>query len=71
MVMITILNKILPRKFALSTSQQARDIHEHQHPEGCFWSEGYGAFLRSHDGRIIPLRKASFLQEKTKHIDMY
>lgn len=66
MVLITILNKILPRKFAPSSNQQARDIHEHPHPDGCFRAEGHGAFLRSHDGRIIPLRKAWFLKEKNK-----
>jgi hypothetical protein len=69
MILITVLNKLLPRKFAPTQSQKTRVIHGH--PDGCFKPEGHGAFLSSHDGRVIPLRKAWFLKKKTKHTDVH
>ena len=62
MRLFVLLEKLLPRKFINTSGPQAANIRTH--PAGCFKSSSYGPFLRSPDGRVIPLPKARFLKEK-------
>ena len=65
MTLIVFLEKILPRKFANTAKPHSAETHVH--PAGCFTSSRQGPFLRSPDGRVIPLPKARFLKDKTHH----
>jgi hypothetical protein len=69
MVLIIILNKLLPQKFTTKTPQNLPGSHPHH--AGCFKSNNNGSFLRSHDGRVIPLRKAKFLRSKSSDSDFH
>ena len=66
MTLILLLEKMLPRKF-INTSHPQAAVDTHERPVGCFKSGNQGPYLRSPDGRVIPLPKARFLKRNTEH----